>query len=551
MEMMIVLLIVAIIAAASAPLVTKRLARNAGTGDSPWVFTGLNNNIAYNMSGDVNSAVIIGASEVNRTAGQAIPKLYIESSGDEPQIGFGSRGLEGYVSLLFDRNNNRVAFTDSEVIPNNSVMLGVGQTVLTTVGNTNGNIAIGSNTTNYNTDSIAIGRAANAMERSVTIGRETISDGSGAVVIGELAETDNTALRAIALGGAALANGPHSIAIGGQRINGRTTANTRAIAIGAEAQALGNKSIAIGGSSTNRTIANGENSIAIGSEADTTNAHSIAIGSLTTATNGGVAIGRGASATAQSAVAIGDGASATGTNSVAIGRGVNATADQIVLGTATNTVRIPGDLIVTGRITSSEGITAPSASINGSISSSSLSATRVSASSVNGVNITGVAALPGDFGINPTYYVVGRRYSDKRLKNIGEKYTAGLAELKKLDFFHYTFKGDENKTPHVGVIAQDLEKVFPEAISKDENGYLSIRCEDMFYAVINAVKELDSKITEIVKSITDISLSVEKQAEINTEQDKTIEQQQKIIEEQQKLIKNLENRIEKLENKKG
>ena len=60
MEMMVVLLIVAIIAAASAPMVTKKLSRNAGTGDSPWVFTGLNNSIAYNMNGNNNSAVIIG-----------------------------------------------------------------------------------------------------------------------------------------------------------------------------------------------------------------------------------------------------------------------------------------------------------------------------------------------------------------------------------------------------------------------------------------------------------------------------------------------------------
>ena len=51
-EIMIVLLIVAVIAAASAPMVTKKLAgRNAGIGDSPWVFTGLNSNIAYNLTG--------------------------------------------------------------------------------------------------------------------------------------------------------------------------------------------------------------------------------------------------------------------------------------------------------------------------------------------------------------------------------------------------------------------------------------------------------------------------------------------------------------------
>ena len=60
MEMMVVLLIVAIIAAVTAPMITKKMARNVGSGDSPQVFTGLNNNIAYNMSG-ANASAIIGA----------------------------------------------------------------------------------------------------------------------------------------------------------------------------------------------------------------------------------------------------------------------------------------------------------------------------------------------------------------------------------------------------------------------------------------------------------------------------------------------------------
>ena len=66
MEMMVVLLIVAIIAAATAPMVTKKMMRTAGSGDSPWVFTGLNNNIAYNMAGSDNTTAIIGATSLPR-----------------------------------------------------------------------------------------------------------------------------------------------------------------------------------------------------------------------------------------------------------------------------------------------------------------------------------------------------------------------------------------------------------------------------------------------------------------------------------------------------
>ena len=44
-------------------------------------------------------------------------------------------------------------------------------------------------------------------------------------------------------------------------------------------------------------------------------------------------------------------------------------------------------------------------------------------------------------------------------------------------------------------MAQDLQKVFPNAVTKGEDGFLRIRWEDMFYSLINAVKELDLRIT--------------------------------------------------------
>ena len=39
-------------------------------------------------------------------------------------------------------------------------------------------------------------------------------------------------------------------------------------------------------------------------------------------------------------------------------------------------------------------------------------------------------------------------------------------------------------------MAQDLQKVFPDAVTKGDDGFLRIRMEDMFYVLVNAVKEL-------------------------------------------------------------
>ena len=75
--------------------------------------------------------------------------------------------------------------------------------------------------------------------------------------------------------------------------------------------------------------------------------------------------------------------------------------------------------------------------------------------------------------------------------------------------FNYTFKDNKDKTPHVGVMAQDLQKIFPNAVVKGEDGFLRIRMEDMFYAVINAVKELDNRTSAQEKKIKELEKRIE------------------------------------------
>ncbi len=101
-------------------------------------------------------------------------------------------------------------------------------------------------------------------------------------------------------------------------------------------------------------------------------------------------------------------------------------------------------------------------------------------------------------------------YSDRRLKYVGKENTSGLDKIRQLKVFNYTFKKDTTKTPHVGVIAQDLQKVFPNAVQKGKDGFLTIRMEDMFYAVINAIKELDAKYQAQEKRINELEKRIEK-----------------------------------------
>ena len=116
-----------------------------------------------------------------------------------------------------------------------------------------------------------------------------------------------------------------------------------------------------------------------------------------------------------------------------------------------------------------------------------------------------------------------REYSDRRLKYVGKDNNDGLAKIKQLKVFNYVYKKDTTKTPHVGVIAQDLQKVFPNAVKKGTDGFLTIRMEDMFYAVINAIKELDAKITALQKENQELKQLVKQVQEDNKRLDQRLQ----------------------------
>ena len=104
--------------------------------------------------------------------------------------------------------------------------------------------------------------------------------------------------------------------------------------------------------------------------------------------------------------------------------------------------------------------------------------------------------------------------SDIRLKNVGKEFKGGINELNQLTFYNYTYKRDADKTPRVGVMAQDLQKVFPNAVAENKDGYLYIRKDDMFYAALNAIKDLFQKMTDNstkIKALEERNAVLEKQ----------------------------------------
>ncbi len=94
-----------------------------------------------------------------------------------------------------------------------------------------------------------------------------------------------------------------------------------------------------------------------------------------------------------------------------------------------------------------------------------------------------------------------REYSDKRLKNIKGKNNDGLDKIKALKTYNYTMKTDKTKAPYVGVVAQELQQVIPNAVSMVKTGFLGIDKDYILSALVNSIKELSQKISNLLNPI--------------------------------------------------
>jgi hypothetical protein len=94
-------------------------------------------------------------------------------------------------------------------------------------------------------------------------------------------------------------------------------------------------------------------------------------------------------------------------------------------------------------------------------------------------------------------------YSDVRYKQDITVYSKGLAEIKQVEPKNYRFtaeymKSDAPSKYFVGVIAQEFEQTaFANCVKTDANGYKIVDTSELTFALINAVKELSSRIEQL------------------------------------------------------
>jgi hypothetical protein len=91
-------------------------------------------------------------------------------------------------------------------------------------------------------------------------------------------------------------------------------------------------------------------------------------------------------------------------------------------------------------------------------------------------------------------------YSDIRLKNITGKIENALNDIDVITPIRYTLKSDESEKPRVGLIAQEVQEILPEAVDEDEKGILSIRYTELVPLLVASIQELKSE-NNTLKSI--------------------------------------------------
>lgn len=88
-------------------------------------------------------------------------------------------------------------------------------------------------------------------------------------------------------------------------------------------------------------------------------------------------------------------------------------------------------------------------------------------------------------------------FSDERYKTNIEEIPNALEKIETLHGYYYHWKSGKDETRQAGLLAQEVEKVLPEIVSNDADGYKSVDYGKMNALLIQAIKEQQKEIDEL------------------------------------------------------
>ena len=109
----------------------------------------------------------------------------------------------------------------------------------------------------------------------------------------------------------------------------------------------------------------------------------------------------------------------------------------------------------------------------------------------------GIHTVSPSYDLDVNGYVCASGFvqcSDRRLKKDVKPIEKVLDKISRLRGVNFLWKDKEKgKMPQLGIIAQEVESVFPEAVSTDGKGYKSVAYGNLVAPLIEAVKELKAE----------------------------------------------------------
>jgi hypothetical protein len=110
-------------------------------------------------------------------------------------------------------------------------------------------------------------------------------------------------------------------------------------------------------------------------------------------------------------------------------------------------------------------------------------------------------------------------YSDGRLKTVNGSFGSGLGQVMQLRPIRYRYKPDNgmgirDADEHIGVVAQEVQRVIPEAVTENGKGYLLVNNDPIIWSMVNAIKEQQREIEQQQKLLRAQTAVNEEQARL-------------------------------------
>ena len=115
------------------------------------------------------------------------------------------------------------------------------------------------------------------------------------------------------------------------------------------------------------------------------------------------------------------------------------------------------------------------------------------------VSSTKLTYNPSTGGLTATLFTSS---SDRRLKENIEIISDPLVKIKQINGITFNYK--DNKHQGAGVIAQDVEKVLPQLVSSDQDGFKSVLYDGLIGLLIEAIKDQQKQIDILSNEIENL-----------------------------------------------